>query len=588
MEDEEDDFRLAGCSFTKKLFDILQDPKCSSIITWTADGFAFEVKDPKRLETDILPKYFRHGRFQSLVRQLNFYSFKKISKERSSWIYSHEMFQKDRPELLEQLRRKTNSACYSPSINGTLPRAVVQKQGGGGGGGHGHENEVSRKRSRNDNNDYDKRHNDTDMNRSSSKSESVNAGYPRYNRSMYSYDKSKQNSHNNMGPIASTATFLTEIASGNFTSDGGPTRQQYPVLSENAIQNWDAAMRFFHHGKAEMYLAENDGDAPSEGSTDSSTNSSFGSSKLNFHRKSALSAEPMHMYPFYSYELLRSNSRKSSSGDDKTSSGDDKATSSDQDKDRKSEGDSGGDSDGQQQDTNTVSSKSSTVMASRALSIISDAEATASLRRQLASITSSLGGNSENVEMFLPFDLSSNMSANSLTILILFLLQRNPWYGSQYLFSNVYSLLTRNKSLLDEIDLYDQAMFPNTTSLRTAMNDYSESISGIGQRSSEEEESSSEDSSNNKNNNSKSNNNDNSNRGSNSNNTHISKRQRSFIQSNEVNIMRTFMTFSVSCAQQISLALEKDEVDNIICDLAFKKALKKCTESWWTYLRLYI
>jgi hypothetical protein len=67
------------------------------------------------------------------------------------------MFQKDRPELLEQLRRKTNSACYSPSINGTSSRAVVQKQGGGGnGGGNGHENEVSRKRSRNDNNDYDK------------------------------------------------------------------------------------------------------------------------------------------------------------------------------------------------------------------------------------------------------------------------------------------------------------------------------------------------------------------------------------------------------------------------------------------------
>ncbi|CAN0421562.1 unnamed protein product, partial [Ectocarpus sp. 8 AP-2014] len=41
---------------------------------------AFEVKDPRRLEQDILPKYFRHSRFQSLVRQLNFYSFKKISK----------------------------------------------------------------------------------------------------------------------------------------------------------------------------------------------------------------------------------------------------------------------------------------------------------------------------------------------------------------------------------------------------------------------------------------------------------------------------------------------------------------------------
>ena len=30
--EEDDDFRMAGCSFTKKLFDILQDPKCSSKI----------------------------------------------------------------------------------------------------------------------------------------------------------------------------------------------------------------------------------------------------------------------------------------------------------------------------------------------------------------------------------------------------------------------------------------------------------------------------------------------------------------------------------------------------------------------------
>lgn len=33
--EEDDDFRLAGCSFTKKLFDILQDPKCASIVSWT-------------------------------------------------------------------------------------------------------------------------------------------------------------------------------------------------------------------------------------------------------------------------------------------------------------------------------------------------------------------------------------------------------------------------------------------------------------------------------------------------------------------------------------------------------------------------
>lgn len=57
--------------------------RLSSLLSNVAqDGTAFEVKDPRRLEQDILPKYFRHSRFQSLVRQLNFYSFKKISKVR--------------------------------------------------------------------------------------------------------------------------------------------------------------------------------------------------------------------------------------------------------------------------------------------------------------------------------------------------------------------------------------------------------------------------------------------------------------------------------------------------------------------------
>ena len=57
---------------------------------------------------EILPNFFRHSRFQSLVRQLNFYAFKKVSKERSSWVYSHIHFQQHRPELLDKLRRKTS------------------------------------------------------------------------------------------------------------------------------------------------------------------------------------------------------------------------------------------------------------------------------------------------------------------------------------------------------------------------------------------------------------------------------------------------------------------------------------------------
>lgn len=40
------------------------------------DGKSFEVKDPKRLEAEVLPRYYRHGHFTSFVRQLNFYNFK--------------------------------------------------------------------------------------------------------------------------------------------------------------------------------------------------------------------------------------------------------------------------------------------------------------------------------------------------------------------------------------------------------------------------------------------------------------------------------------------------------------------------------
>uniref|UniRef100_A0A7S2ANS2 WW domain-containing protein n=2 Tax=Octactis speculum TaxID=3111310 RepID=A0A7S2ANS2_9STRA len=98
---------IAKTSFVRKLYDLVT---CESddIVGFLPDGSSFEVKDPKRLEVEVLPKYFRHSRFQSLVRQLNFYSFKKASKERHMWIYRHELFHRDKPVLLEGLKRKTS------------------------------------------------------------------------------------------------------------------------------------------------------------------------------------------------------------------------------------------------------------------------------------------------------------------------------------------------------------------------------------------------------------------------------------------------------------------------------------------------
>ena len=65
----------------------------------------------------MLPRFFRHRRFQSLVRQLNFYSFRKVNKERTFWVYRHPMFHRDRADELHLLRRRT---C--PGVDGRKHR----------------------------------------------------------------------------------------------------------------------------------------------------------------------------------------------------------------------------------------------------------------------------------------------------------------------------------------------------------------------------------------------------------------------------------------------------------------------------------
>jgi hypothetical protein len=80
----------------------------SLLSQWTTNGDAFKIgSDLNKFESETLPQYFRHSRFQSLVRQLNFYNFRKVNRERTFWIYKHDLFHRDRPENLHLLRRRT-------------------------------------------------------------------------------------------------------------------------------------------------------------------------------------------------------------------------------------------------------------------------------------------------------------------------------------------------------------------------------------------------------------------------------------------------------------------------------------------------
>jgi len=93
-------------SFPVKLHDILSKPEFQSIICWTSHGKSWLVLRPKKLEQEILRKYFRHGKFASFIRQVNGWGFKRILSGVDQNAYFHELFTRDNPRLCLTMKRK--------------------------------------------------------------------------------------------------------------------------------------------------------------------------------------------------------------------------------------------------------------------------------------------------------------------------------------------------------------------------------------------------------------------------------------------------------------------------------------------------
>lgn len=121
-------------TFVRKLFNMVEN-ETNDVITWINNGSAFHIKDTKRLSDYHLPKYFRHGKFSSLIRQLNFYSFYKV-QDGTAIIYRHSFFRQGRPDLLVNIKRrgagKAKDPLYDPVGNSvaTTPSNVPLKAPG--------------------------------------------------------------------------------------------------------------------------------------------------------------------------------------------------------------------------------------------------------------------------------------------------------------------------------------------------------------------------------------------------------------------------------------------------------------------------
>ncbi|RHY27529.1 hypothetical protein DYB32_007215 [Aphanomyces invadans] len=92
--------------FLKVLRAILET-ESTDILRWTPDGAAFEILDMDRLVQTVLPKYFKHNKYPSFQRQLNYFHFKKWTKSRANvCTFSNEFFLRDAPDKSAHITRK--------------------------------------------------------------------------------------------------------------------------------------------------------------------------------------------------------------------------------------------------------------------------------------------------------------------------------------------------------------------------------------------------------------------------------------------------------------------------------------------------
>lgn len=85
-----------------------------NIASWSDDGTTFYVHNVDRFQSEEVPRYFKHNKFASFVRQLNCYGFHKVrtgarladaTPAQHDWEFHHHSFRQNHPDLLVQVRK---------------------------------------------------------------------------------------------------------------------------------------------------------------------------------------------------------------------------------------------------------------------------------------------------------------------------------------------------------------------------------------------------------------------------------------------------------------------------------------------------
>ena len=74
--------------FLTVLYAAVQNPNSNHIICWDSSGKHLVIKNEKLLQTELIPDLFNNIKIESFYRQLNNYTFARVSK----YVKVHPMF----------------------------------------------------------------------------------------------------------------------------------------------------------------------------------------------------------------------------------------------------------------------------------------------------------------------------------------------------------------------------------------------------------------------------------------------------------------------------------------------------------------
>jgi hypothetical protein len=74
------------------------------IVSWNADGRTFQVHDHEKFVSEVLHRHFKQTKYKSFQRQLNFYSYRRITSGPLEGAYGHPSFIKENEEACQKVK----------------------------------------------------------------------------------------------------------------------------------------------------------------------------------------------------------------------------------------------------------------------------------------------------------------------------------------------------------------------------------------------------------------------------------------------------------------------------------------------------